>query len=94
MAQQTEKWIQYACRISQQISEMFDDECDNFIDRNELSKDKNLEAFIYALGVAVPCSVFNKFTGNQEDHLGFNHIANRLILQNSKCDSETEPSKK
>ena len=75
------KQDQYAIKILSQIQEMFDEECENFIDINELVEDDNATHFTHALATIVPAMIFNKLTDQNLDTLGFNHMANRLCAQ-------------
>ena len=76
-----EKWIEYAMKLTAHLEEIFNEDCENFIDKKEFSEGDNATDFIHALANVVPYIVFNEITGDNKDQLGFNHIANRLIVQ-------------
>lgn len=83
-----EKYIQYAVLISSQISEMFDGESSNYIDFKELTEGENIKDFIHALATVVPCTMFNKLTNGEKDHLEFNHLANTLCFEYGKMEDK------
>ncbi len=77
---------QYAIKILSQIQEMFDEDCENYIDKSEFEDSEKATAFLHALANIVPNMVYQKLTGDEQDVLGFNHIANRLAFQFGKSD--------
>lgn len=80
--------FQYALKIESALLELFNEENENHITPEELEEDDNLTDFFHALCNIVPCAIYNKTTGDELDHLGFNHIANRLVFQYSKSKNE------
>ena len=78
---QKEKHLKYAAILSGKISEIFDEESEWHIDKEELKDENNLTDFIHALANIMPTHVFNTFTGDEKNHLEFNHIANQLVFQ-------------
>lgn len=73
---------EYAGKILSCLNQLFNDEDgENFIGVDELSKGDNGTDFIHALANIVPTTIYNKFTGSDEENLSFNHIANRLCFQ-------------
>lgn len=79
----TEQCLQYAAIITAQIGEMFNNpECINNIDLADFSDEENLKDFIHALATVAPCSLFNKLTRSEKDHLEFNHLCNHLCFEN------------
>lgn len=73
---------EYAVIILNQIQEMFSDDCENHIDLEDLQEGNNATHFIHALATIVPNMVYNKLTGDNKNHLQFNHMANQLVFQN------------
>jgi hypothetical protein len=78
----------YAVLIQEQISAMFQDDSENYINPDELLEGNNATDFLHALANIVPCSVYNRLTGEENNLLEFNHIANRLVFQNIKIKDE------
>lgn len=78
-----EKWIQYSAKILGAITDMFDEENEYQIDKEELLQGDNLTEFFHALANVAPAHIFNKFTGSDKNYLEFNHIANQLCFQYS-----------
>jgi hypothetical protein len=79
---------QYAARIVDQLTEMFnDDSCSNHIPLLELSKGDNLKCLIHALTCA-SAMMFNEITGEEKNWLEFNHIANSLCVEFMVKDDE------
>lgn len=81
---QNEKHLQYAAMLSGKITEIFDEESEYYIDQEELQEGENLTHFFHALANVMPTHLFNKITGDDKNHLEFNHIANQLVFQYSK----------
>lgn len=81
---QNEKHLQYAAMLSGKIAEIFDEESGYYIDQEELQEGDNLTHFFHALTNVMPTHLFNKITGDDKNHLEFNHIANQLVFQYSK----------
>ena len=78
-----DKTNEYAAKIMVQIQEMFDEDCDNHIDPEELTDNNNATDFVHALATIAPAMIVSRLTGQQYDALGFNHMANRLCAQKS-----------
>ncbi|MGL5913697.1 MAG: hypothetical protein ACRCZB_05980 [Bacteroidales bacterium] len=76
-----EKSLLYANLLRAKVAELFDDENEYCIDKNELFEGDNLTHFIHALSNIMPCFVFQKFTGEDKTLLEFNHLSNALIFQ-------------
>ena len=76
-----EKQDQYAVKIMSQINEMFNPDCENHIDIDELSEGENATLFTHALATIAPAMIIGKLTGQDFDGLSFNHMANRLCAQ-------------
>ena len=77
----TEKYEEYAVKILLQISEMFDEDCENYIDLEELMENDNANHFTHALATLAPLMMIKKLTQEDFDALGFNHMVNRLAAQ-------------
>ena len=71
---------QYAMKIQSQILSMFDEDSENYINKNDFDNDDNSTAFMHALANIVPATLYNKMTGNEHNILEFNHIANTLVV--------------
>ncbi|MGR3177783.1 MAG: hypothetical protein ACUZ8E_06975 [Candidatus Anammoxibacter sp.] len=82
------KYLHYALQISAAIGQLLDEdeESDYHIDKDELMQDDNLTHFIHALANVAPSVIYNKLTGDNKNHLEFNHVANKLCFQYSKKD--------
>lgn len=83
-----EKLVNYAVLITNQIAGIFDKDCENHIDLNELTDSDNAKAFFHALSTAAPASLYNKLTGEDNSALEFNHVANHLCFEFCKTDGE------
>lgn len=81
----TDNQATYAVKLANQIAAIFDEECENFIDKNDLLDENKATDFFHALTCAAHM-FYTSLTGDKVDVLGYNHIANRLILQNSKVE--------
>lgn len=80
---QREKQDEYAIKIMAQVQEMFSEDCENYIDPNELAEDDNATDFMHALATVAPAMIIGRLTGEQYDALEFNHMANRICAQKS-----------
>lgn len=80
----TEKWIQYAALINDKIVELMQDEL-----AEELEEGDNATQFFHALSTAAPCMIYGNMTGYKIDFLGFNHLANRLVVQYQGKENES-----
>ena len=78
-----EKQDQYAIKIMAQLQEMFDENCENYIDINELAEGDNATDFTHALATIAPAMIVGKLMNQEFDALGFNHMANRICAQKS-----------
>ncbi len=78
-----EKQQEYTVKILEQIQNLFEEECDNYIDIKELEDSSNATDFFHALANLAPAVVYNKLTKSKAGTLDFNHIANRLCFQNA-----------
>lgn len=87
------KYLQYAALLTAAIADLLDnDSVSEFhIDSSELEEGDNLTQFFHALANLMPTMLFNNITGNDKNHLEFNHIANQLVFQFSNKKEATEP---
>ena len=77
-----EKYIEYAGLITGAIGQMLLlDDSEYHIDQEELLKDDNMTHFIHALANVASTHIYNELTGDNLNHLDFNHIANKLCFQ-------------
>lgn len=75
----------YASKLISKISEMFNNEDDEFyIDINDFKKDNNLTDFIQALANVMPNHIYNTIVNDDKNMLDFNHMANHLVFQYSQ----------
>jgi len=79
---------EYANKIYSHITELFNDDCENKIDKDDFDSNENSSMFFHCLSTLAPAMLYNHLTGNDVDALEFNHIANRLTFQFSKIESE------
>ena len=79
MAMSEEKQLQYYAKIMTALGNIFNEESECYID----VYDENFSAndFIHVVATRVPHLVFVKLTSNEVDPLEFNHICNKLIMQ-------------
>lgn len=80
--QESEKLNEYAAKVFSHITEMFNEECEYYIDREEL----DLTLFFHALSTMAPNVLFNRLTNSDKNNLEFNHLANQLCFQFSNKD--------
>ena len=83
-----EKQLQYYVKITGALQQIFDKQSEYYID--VFDENFNCNDFIHTLATRVPQIITNNLTDQKSDPLGFNHICNRLILQN---DLDLEKSK-
>lgn len=77
-----EKYDEYAVKVMGCLSQLFDEESDYSIDLGEL--EENMTEVFHAIANIAPTLLYNKISGEKQDQLGFNHIANRLVYQFTK----------
>lgn len=71
--------MQYYVKIAGALNTLFEQDSENYI--NVFAKDFNANDFIHVLATRVPQMVVAKLTNNEFDPLEFNHVCNRLIMQ-------------
>tara|TARA_R110002167_G_scaffold72854_1_gene204536 strand:+ start:19 stop:285 length:267 start_codon:yes stop_codon:yes gene_type:complete len=84
MSKVNKKELEYAILIQSAISEVFEEDSDNYICAAELNEGENLTHFFHALANIVPTNIYNRITSNEENQLEFNHTANLLCFQYMK----------
>jgi hypothetical protein len=84
MSKVNKKELEYAILIQSAISDVFEEDSDNYIDTEELEEGDNLTHFFHALANIVPTNIYNRITGNEDNQLKFNHTANLLCFQYMK----------
>lgn len=78
------KQEEYTIKILSQLQELFEADCENHINVHELEDNGNAADFFHALANLAPAVAYTKLTGKDVGCLDFNHIANRLCLENAK----------
>lgn len=76
-----DKKTEYSVLIIGKIGELFEE---NESLMEEFEDDDNITSFIHALANMTPTHVYNELTGHKTNMIDFNHIANKLVFQNSK----------
>lgn len=84
----TDQATSYASRIYDHILEIFNEENDNYIDRQELSDMETFKIFFHALCTMAPNLLFNNLVSaeDQKDNLTFNQMCNSLVFENTKVE--------
>lgn len=75
----TKKQLQYFVKVSGALNCIFDKESENYID--VFAPDFNVNDFIHVLSPRVPQLIVAKLTNNEFDPLEFNHVCNKIIMQ-------------
>lgn len=81
------KEAEYTQKILSQLVDIFSDECDNYIRKEDILEEDHATDFFHAITLASGL-LYNRLTGDNVDALGYNHIANRLICQKSKVSKD------
>lgn len=77
-----ETLVQFHSKIVEALREVINNEdSENYIPNDELTKGNNATIFMHALANTVPAYIYQRLTNENVDVLGFNHIANRLCYQ-------------
>ena len=71
-----------------EISQLFNEECDNHIELSELEEGDNATHFAHALCNLAPTMIMMEFKTGIENTLELNHLANGLIFQYNKKNRE------
>ncbi len=72
---------EYAAKIIAHMADIFRDECEHQIKKEELLSSYNATAFFHALANIMPAHIHNTLTDNEYNLLEVNHIANNLVFQ-------------
>lgn len=84
------KEYEYAAKLTAQITAIFDEDCENYIDESSLEEGRNATHFIHALlNIATTC-VANGLTDADNNMLQNNHMANHLCFQYGKKEDGTK----
>lgn len=75
----TKNQMQYYMKIAEALNSIFDKDNENYI--NVYADEFNVNDFIHVLATRVPQMVVAKLTNNEFDPLEFNHVCNKLIMQ-------------
>jgi hypothetical protein len=86
------KQQEYTEKILDQLQQLFEESNENRIDITELEDNTNAADFFHALANLAPTVVYTKLTQKEIGTLDFNHIANRLCLQNAYIKQESTQS--
>lgn len=86
------KQQEYTEKILDQLQGLFNDRNENHINIAELEDNANASDFFHALVNLAPTVVYTKLTQKEIGTLDFNHIANRLCLQNCFVKQDSEQS--
>lgn len=77
------KQEEYAYRVSGAILDLLSNkESEFYIDPEEFEDTKNATDFVHTICTVAPAIVYSKLVDNDLDMLEFNHMANKLVLQN------------
>ena len=85
LSKRQENQIQYLSKILAAIQDgVFEEESNNHIDIKDFGDSDKLKDFIHVIATAVPCQIYGQITGDDKNHLEFNHLANQLCFENLK----------
>lgn len=87
------KQKEYTLKILEQLQQLFEKECSNYIEISELEDNNNASDFFHALANLAPAVVYNKLTKSNAGSLDFNYIANRLCFQNVRISQDENNEK-
>ena len=76
--EEEEKYLRYAAIISAKLAELFEEDGELYGDED---LPNSLTEFIHALATVAPCHLHNNITGDDKNHLEFNHLCNQLCFQ-------------
>jgi hypothetical protein len=71
--------MQYHLKITNALSSIFEEESENYI--NVFDENFSMNDFIHVLATRAPQMIVIKLTGEEFDPLEFNHLCNKLIMQ-------------
>lgn len=81
MSKKVDKTQYYTQKIAAALSELFNEDSEHYIDKDELMEDDNLTDFSHSLSNQAPCIIYSSITGDDKNLLQFNHMANHLCFQ-------------
>lgn len=73
------KQMQYYLKIAGALNSIFEKDNENYID--VYADEFNANDFIHVLSTRVPQMIVARLTNNKFDPLEFNHVCNKLIMQ-------------
>jgi len=79
--QKQELYAEYAYKIVGQLTNLFDEDSEYYIDPEKLKDDDHAKAFTHALANVAPCMIYNHIGGVPKNNLEFNHLANHLCFE-------------
>jgi hypothetical protein len=71
--------MQYHLKITNALSSIFEEESENYI--NVFDENFSMNDFIHVLATRAPQMIVIKLTSEEFDPLEFNHLCNKLIMQ-------------
>lgn len=84
-----EKQLQYYAKVNSALSTLFEKENENFID--VFDEEFSANEFFHVLATRVPQRIMAKLTGHEYDPLEFNHVCNKLIVQDIMDNNKEQP---
>tara|TARA_R110002124_G_scaffold228784_1_gene394107 strand:+ start:1847 stop:2113 length:267 start_codon:yes stop_codon:yes gene_type:complete len=75
----TKKQFDYHTKITSALQTIFYEQSEDYID--VFDEEFNANDFFHTLATRVPQMIFAKLTGQELDPLEFNHVCNKLIMQ-------------
>ncbi len=79
MREKDKKLNEFTQKITVQVTELFNEDCENHISNEDI--EKYATEFIYALGGLMPSIIYQKLSGEQTNVLSTNHMINQLCFQ-------------
>lgn len=80
------KHEEYAIKLRNHLAEIFDEDNENHISIQDVLKDNNATAFLYALGVHCPQAMYASISKNPTDPLDMLSILTRCAFEICKPD--------
>ncbi len=71
----------YGIKAMLHLSELFNEDNENFIDLKQVNADGELTELFHAIANIAPAHLYNQLTGQENDLLTFNQTANTLCFQ-------------
>lgn len=73
------KQLQYYAKVMSALQTVFDEDSENYIDA--FADDFSANDFFHVLATRAPQMIMAKLTSQEFDPLEFNHVCNKLIMQ-------------